>query len=213
MPNLEELCKTNLDRRDQAWEKDFHEALKTAQLGVVDSAPQNGPDGWPYLFTKTGPKATEPAEKVISWLAQYGVGLVVNPKDCGPDYVFSYGMLWNFIERGEFITESPHVKPGAVNFEKGQKVLAGPPSEDYLPLYVRGILNQFFKDQGIQEIKVLVMGSEDSHFDLCFSLESLGHPPQSEHRGIAEAISWFLPGHYSIMLASEKDLPPFHSLQ
>jgi hypothetical protein len=40
----------------------------------------------------------------------------------------------------------------------------------------------------------------------------LGNPPTKEHQGIAEAISWFLPPHYSIVLISETGLPPFAAL-
>jgi hypothetical protein len=61
-------------------------------------------------------------------------------------------------------------------------------------------------------MRVLVMGPNQQQFDFCFSMESLGAPPAQEHRGILEAIAWFLPAHYSLMLVSEKDLPKFESL-
>ena len=54
-----------------------------------------------------------------------------------------------------------------------------------------------------------MISQDNIHFDLCFSLESLGNPPDNEHEGIAEALSWFLPTHYSIVLISEKSLPEF----
>jgi hypothetical protein len=40
----------------------------------------------------------------------------------------------------------------------------------------------------------------------------LGNPPEREHEGIAEAIAWFLPNHYSVVLISEKGLPTFSAL-
>ncbi|HWU44373.1 MAG TPA: hypothetical protein VN132_13070, partial [Bdellovibrio sp.] len=60
--------------------------------------------------------------------------------------------------------------------------------------------------------RILVMSTDRKHYDLAFSLESLGNPPQKEHAGIAEAIGWFLPPHYSIVLVSEKGLPEFVEL-
>ena len=59
---------------------------------------------------------------------------------------------------------------------------------------------------------VLVMSTDGENYDFCFSLESLGNPPEAEHSGIAEAISWFLPPHYSLLLIGEKDLPKFIDL-
>jgi hypothetical protein len=40
----------------------------------------------------------------------------------------------------------------------------------------------------------------------------LKSPPQSEHAGIAEAIAWFLPAHYTVALVSEKSIPGFQPL-
>jgi hypothetical protein len=60
--------------------------------------------------------------------------------------------------------------------------------------------------------RILVMSTDRKHYDLAFSLESLGNPPTKEHQGIAEAITWFLPPHYSVVLVSEKDLPEFIAL-
>jgi len=89
---------------------------------------------------------------------------------------------------------------------------AGPPSPQYLPQYVRNILKEFFRDQGVLMPKILVMSADRKHYDLAISLESLGNPPEKEHQGIAEALSWFLPPHYSIVLVSEKGLPSFVEL-
>ena len=81
-----------------------------------------------------------------------------------------------------------------------------------MPKYVRRILKDFFMDQGLLNVKVLMISTDNKFFDFAISLESLGNPPQAEHEGIAEAISWFLPPHYSILLISEKNLPAFLDL-
>src|SRR5690606_19086342 len=130
-----------------------------------------------------------------------------------PDFVLTYGMIWNFRETGRFVDESTgDVIPGRTEFLQGTKVLAGPPSDKYLPPYVRAIMREFFKQQGKAEVKILVLSEDQKHYDLCFSLESLGSPPRHEHHGILEAISWFLPAHHSLVLASEAGLPQFHPL-
>jgi hypothetical protein len=77
---------------------------------------------------------------------------------------------------------------------------------------VRKILAEFFRDQGVLQAKILVIGTAENTYDLVFSSESLGSPKDSEHKGVLEAISWFLPPHYSIVLASEVGLPAFVTL-
>ncbi|MGZ3771763.1 MAG: hypothetical protein ACXVCA_14500, partial [Bdellovibrio sp.] len=179
---------------------------------LLHDAPQKGPDGWPYLLVETSADATEPANKVMQWLALKGVGLVVNPLKGYPDYVFTYGMLWHFKETGLFYRPAAEAPVGTMEIAEGGKLHAGAPAPHYLPQYVRNILKEFFRDQGVHNPRILVMSSDRKHYDLAFSLESLGNPAVKEHQGIAEAISWFLPPHYSVVLVSEKGLPPFGDL-
>ncbi|XGC80693.1 hypothetical protein ACES2L_15315 [Bdellovibrio bacteriovorus] len=200
------------EKRDHQWEIDFFMAVTAGNLKLLHEAPQKGPDNWPYLLAETAPDATEPANKIMQWLALKGVGLVVNPRKEYPDYVFTYGMLWHFKETGLFYRTADESPVGTLELNEGQKLHAGPPAPHYLPQYVRNILKEFFRDQGVHMPKILVMSMDRKHYDLAFSLESLGNPPTREHQGIAEAISWFLPPHYSVVLVSEKGLPAFVDL-
>ncbi|UOF00585.1 hypothetical protein [Bdellovibrio reynosensis] len=200
------------EKRDHQWEIDFFMAVTKGNLKLLHDAPQKGPDNWPYLLAETGPDATESANKIMQWTALKGVGLVVNPRKDYPDYVFTYGMLWHFKETGLFYRTAEESPVGTLELQEGQKLHAGPPAPHYLPQYVRNILKEFFRDQGVHRPKILVMSMDRKHYDLAFSLESLGNPPTREHQGIAEAISWFLPPHYSVALVSEKGLPAFVDL-
>ncbi len=210
--DLHHICTQPDSLRDEEWERTLTTALPEATLKLESMTPQTGPDGWPYIYASTAPGSSEPSTRILDWLSTRGIGLVLNAHKTAPDYIFTYGMIWNFRETGMFITPAPDAHGGVVHFEKGEKVMAGPPSKEYLPPYVRDILFQFFKDQGVESPKVLVISKDRKNYDLCFSLESLGEPEEAEHAGIAEALSWFLPTHYSIMLASEKGLPKFHEL-
>ena len=209
--------------RNFSWDEKFFKLLSQSDVELMTEEPQQGPDSWPYILVQTidGKKssntdyAQEPAQKIFHWLSTRGVGLVVNPtRNPYPDYVFSYGMIWNFRETGYFLR--PDLVPA--NAQQAQadyeshKMTTGIPTEQYLPLYVRKVLKDFFRDQMVLNPKVLMISTDDKNFDLCFSLESIGNPPDSEHAGIAEAIAWFLPTHYSIVLISEKNLPDFVSL-
>lgn len=197
-------------KRDGNWEKNFFEVFVSSLIDIGEGASKLGPDQWPYLFARSSPAAKEPVIKVLGWLSQRGIGLVLNGEKPVPDYIFTYGMIWNFVQHGQFLTPiSPETKSKTVDFAAGQKIMAGPPSDDYLPSFVRSILKHFFVDQGILSPKILVTSPNQKDFDLCFSLESLGSPVESEHEGILEAVSWFLPAHYSLVLVSEKGLPGF----
>lgn len=200
------------EKRDQNWENSFFVALTQGQLKLLSPDPRSGPDGWPYLLAETSSDATEPAQKILQWLATRGTGLVINPQKEYPDYVFSYGMIWYFCETGLFYSPQESVSTGAFELNNGAGLHAGEPTPQYLPAYVRSILRDFFRDQGMLMPRILVISADRKHYDLAFSLESLGNPPQKEHQGIAEALSWFLPPHYSVVLVSEKGLPAFVNL-
>lgn len=200
------------EKRDVQWEYDFLNAFPQSKLQVLSPEPQLGPDGWPYLMVATGAEAAEPALKIIPWLAQRGIGLAVNPGKEYPDFVFNYGMLWNFKEKGQFIQSGAGAPVGPVEFKTGEGILSGEPTKDYLPDYVRAILRDFFRDQGLHQVKIAVVSADRVTYDLVFSLESLGNPPEKEHAGIAEALAWFLPNHYSVMLLSETSIPGFVNL-
>ena len=209
---LQELVNVPDEARDHQWETDFFRAITQGNLKLVHEAPQKGPDGWPYLLGEVTSDATEPANKIMQWLALKGVGLVINPRKDYPDYVFTYGMLWHFKETGLFYRTADEAPVGTVELSKGQGLHAGPPTPSYLPQYVRNILKQFFLDQNVLRPRILVMSTDRKNYDLAFSLESLGNPPTKEHQGVLEAISWFLPPHYSIVLVSEIGLPAFSDL-
>lgn len=198
--------------RNEEWEKAFFQSFADAKVDIESETPKTGPDGWPYLLVKSSAQAKEPVRKIIEWLSERGIGLALNAHKNAPDYVFTYGMLWNFRVRGEFMTPTVDAKSGPVEIIHDQKLWVGAPSEQFLPLYVRKILSEFFKQQGQESVRIAMVSPDQKHYDLCFSLESLGQPDKLEHRGLLEAISWFMPAHYSLALLSEKQVPGFSIL-
>ena len=207
---FEKLISQNETQRDEQWEMDFLKKFTEQNLSLSSQDPQTGPDGWPYLLVKTG-KGTEPCLKLLEWLSERGIGMVLNVHKQLPDYVFTYGMIWGYREYGKFLSIDDNTPSLQVEFKEGAEPLMGAPSEQYLPEYVRVILRQFFKDQELEKVKVLVV-HEEEQTDLYFSLESLGNPQESEHEGVAEAISWFLPVNYSIVFTAEENFSQFYDL-
>lgn len=198
-------------QRDEAWERRFLELLPNALVNVIHSEPRTGPDSWPYLFVEVSETSDEPAVRVLEWLSERGIGMAINPMKAIPDYVLSYGMIWNFRVRSAFLTDVSD--SGAKEFVvTGHQIYVAPPTEEYLPKYVREILRAFFEDQKVLSPRVTLISQDKVVYDIAFSVESLGNPPEHEHPGISEAISWFLPAHFGIVLLSEKKVSGFIDL-
>ncbi|MGZ3722187.1 MAG: hypothetical protein ACXVA9_04605, partial [Bdellovibrionales bacterium] len=172
------------------------------------------PDGWPYLFARTGPEGTEPIPQVVQWLAARGIGLVINAHKMLPDYIFPYGMIWNYVETGRFLqpeTEKP--RTGEAVCQEGRKLIMGAPTDKYLPPYVREVLRHFLSALGFTHPRILVISTPDfKEVDLMFSTESLDNLPKAQHRILADRLAWFLPLHYTLVLGSEEGFPPFGPL-
>jgi len=213
MTDLKKLCSTPEFHRDSKWEEEFLTQFAQSKVKVLDNKITSGPDGWPYLALSTQGDATDSVVSVIDWACSQGVGLVLNPNKELPDYLFTFGMLWNFLEKGSFFTEIALDQKGdQLQMNSGEKIFVGPPSTEYLPDYVIEVLVEFFRQQKVEEPKVLMVSQDGIDYDLCFSLESMGNPPAEEHEGILAALSWFLPNNYSLVLISEEGLPDFYLL-
>jgi hypothetical protein len=198
-------------KRDEAWERRFLDLLPSALVNVIHQEPRTGPDSWPYLFVEVSESSDEPAVRVLEWLSERGIGMAINPMKAIPDYVLSYGMIWNYRVRGRFLTDV--ADSGAKELiVTGNQIYIAPPTEDYLPKYVREILRTFFEDQKVLSPRVTLISQDKLVYDIAFSVESLGSPPEKEHSGISEAISWFLPAHFGIVLVSEKKVSGFVEL-
>ena len=203
---INDLVRQPDEARDGEWEKAFFQSIIESRLTILDEAPQMGPDGWPYLQVSTDPSGEEPGYRLMEWLATRGIGLVVNPVKSYPDYVFTYGMIWNYKERGQFLSPlSEEIDSGPLSYEAGEEVVAGAPTDEYLPKYVRQVIGEFLGQQGIRSPKIIMLGKDAKNLELCFSLESLGNPKAEEHQGVAEALAWFLPAHYC--WPQKKDFP------
>jgi len=215
---LADHLKVKEEDRDRNWDEKFFKLIAESSLSLLTQDPQQGPDGWPYLIAETVENNqvavnVDSAQKIFHWLATKGIGLVVNPRRTPyPDYVFSYGMIWSFRETGYFIKFHDLNPSGPLEINENTSIKTGPPSLEYLPQYVRNVMKDFFRDQNVFEAKVLMISTDGKNYDLCFSSESLGNPAVDDHKVFLEAVSWFLPPHYTLGIISEKGLPEFTPL-
>jgi hypothetical protein len=212
--------------RDVQWEMNFLKIFPHSKVTLMAQAPQGGPDQFPYMFIEIKEDSAEPALDVLKWISQNGVGLAVNPTKNYPDFVLTYGMIWNYFRSGQFL-ENPvareHVHGPNCNHRhddakdsapqnESVELYVGSPSEGYLPPPVRAVLKEFLKQQGVMAPKITMVSKDKVNFDLCFSIESFGSPKAEEHEGILQGLSWFLPAHYSLAFVSELGLPSFEEL-
>ena len=233
---LRGLLDVKIEMRDEKWEDDFLSHSAQGHFRLLRPDPITGPDGWPYLLVETdlgkklilslteaGPGAgsqnenpAEPAINILSWLSTRGIGLVINPTGEIPDFVISYGMIWNYRERGQFISRQEHVQSMQAHAESidiGRLKFFEKNISKMLPDYARKVIRDFFADQGLFAVKVLLVKEEETQpFNLAFSFESMGSPKQEELSGVGEAIAWFLPSHYPILIMSETAIPHFELL-
>jgi len=224
--DLLEIFKTPIELRPDHWEDVVLKALPSRLYHLLDQTAAQGPDGWPYLrvgfvessgvsasgSTQTGESATQ----LFEWLSARGIGLWVDPLNSNTadtSYLITYGMVLNFCLNGELkLKDSSAPLAEEFTLDGGAPIHCGPPSHEYLPKTAQKILRAFLQDQGVLMPKILMISENKKDYDLCFSLESLGSPPKTEHQGILEAISWFLPTHYRLALISEQGLPRFFTL-
>jgi hypothetical protein len=175
-------------QRDSQWELNFLDGILQTKVELTSDLPEGGPDGWPYLKVKTSSEeqGTEPFANLVQWCAKRGIGLAVNTHKMVPDYVFTYGMLWNFLETGRFVLPLTAGQAGQVTF--GEGVIIGAPTEKYLPRYVRHVLREFLTAQGFAEPKILVATTKDfKQTDLVFSNESLNNLAAKDQKVVAQA--------------------------
>lgn len=206
--DLNQILTVKSKLRDGDWENRFLEALQAGQIRVLSQDPQMGPEGFPYLLTTTyGDQGQEPFQRVAHWCADAGVGIVLNPTEDGEDYLFTFGMLWNYKYRGEFYSFWSH-DDSAIN---AGGMVVRKITDVFWPEKPRRIFKEFLAQQNIFTPKA-VLFSKDAKSDpeLGISLESLGNPPEREHKGILEAFSWFFPRHYSLLLVPEAEVGAKH---
>lgn len=201
MKSLSEYLNTNSGLRDNQWEEDLLKVFIYSKVYIVDDAIQIGPDGWPYLYLTDDKSKTHVSEDsavhILQWAYENGVGLVINADKERPDYVFHYGMIWNFVHNQFF------VKNVSLEFDKNASIYVAQISEDIIPKHALDFIKEYIKSAGIDEPRGALISRDKLQYDFALSIESLGNPPKEEHEGIARGIGWFLPNHIPATLIYE----------
>jgi hypothetical protein len=201
MSLLTELCDYPISRRDLSWEKSLSRGFLESEVFLVEDQPFQGPDGFSYMHISSEKGSPVEKDDFLTWCFESGMGLVLNLKDKkAPDYVFNYGMVWNYLLRGKFINEVPKMK------EEGDDLYVHKIEEGYLPKDVRKVIKSFLEMNKIDDVKIsLVSGGDGTPYELMWLFPKLKVENETDKTSLLEAIAWFLPLDYRLAWADSED--------
>jgi hypothetical protein len=204
------LLQTPPDQRDDAWRTAFLQAIPNAALAPGSPQLVQGPDGFPYAALQTPERGqTFTSYSLLSVLQQVtetGVGLVLNPQNDIPDWVFSYGDLLELRLRGELRLHYPAERPQE-DVTPGEEVMVGQPSESYLPAYARRVLDAHLKRVGVPEpVALLMFRPSENANTLVFPFTPEEFGSEEVLRDVLASVGWFLPRDYVVAALNHPDL-------
>lgn len=204
MQNLKTICEMPVSKRDVKWEAKLFDAVADHPIFLVEDQPFQGPDGFSYMHISSEKGTEINKDDFFKWCFESGVGLVLNLKEKkAPDFVFNYGMIWNFIWRGDFINEVPK------DLKETDQTYVHEVSEGFLPKNVRENIKNFLDMNNVKGAKLtLLSGGDQTAYELLWYFPELQDSDEKDQMALLEAISWFLPLDYRIAWADEleKDL-------
>ncbi len=211
---LNALLELPFEQRDQDWVNSFLETVAEANLKLGQPEVVIASDGFPYVqlesvHTDENFQAFV-INKQLPTLLMQGFGVVVNPQNQQPDWVFSYGDIVNYELNDTFYTEHSIFSHNKENVAIGsdEKVLIGQPSDAILPKYLKNQLREFLKHAGIQTPKVMLIArnpedEQNVKQDLVFNFTPHQFANEEQFQQVGGTIAWFLPKHYSFLFVDE----------
>lgn len=202
MNSIFELLKVEQSKRNLNWEKDFLKSFVEGPLYLVNDEPFLGPDGFSYMELSTQGQEPLNFSHFLEWAVNEGVGIVLNIQEKkSPDYVFTYGMLWNYSYRGSFINEEPETPQASSD----HVILVHEIHEGYFPRIVRDHVDNYLSHNKISGTEVTLLSrGEGTSYELIWYCPVFEKMKESEITEFLRAVSWFLPADYSLGAAQEK---------
>ncbi len=216
---LVDLCSVPHERRDDRWFHEFMENLPLASFRTTEQQVLTGPDGFPYLHLELPEPGVQFQCYVIDnmvydFLLTNGLGVAINPSKEQPDWVLTYGDIFNYAIKKDFYNkDNTYFNTSGENqlvpTEMDNNVMVGQPSEFILPAPARAVMRSFLEYKQVKDPKVLLMttttpeGREAQ--DLVFNLTPGDFASEEAFRATAQQLQWFLPRHYSLAFFGENE--------
>ena len=206
LPTVLSLLQTPDEQRAPDWLAKFYEVV--VDCSFTDDMPQVffGPDHFPYFGLNT-PAENLPFEPycirmILDKLTEDGVGVVINRDGMKAQWVFTYGDLLTLRMFGTFEVAPPVARPKQETIPKGNQVMIGQPSEEFLPGYARKVLRNYLQRMmAISEPGVFLLsrpGGTPAQ-ELVFSVFPENFETPDTFQGAMKALRWFLPRHYGVV--------------
>jgi len=203
-----QILSTPTSKRNTDWEKSFLKTFPTFDLYLKSDEPFQGPDAFSYMdvTTEKTPQKIK-LEDFLAWCGHAGVGIVLNLKsNKTPDYVFNYGMIWNYLLRKTFINSDSK----KTNIEDVKTLLVHKILEGYLPQYVRQNISDFLVANKIEGAKIgLISKGDNTPYEILWYFPKNQDLSEEDEKTLLESISWFLPLDYNVAMVM-KDDPSLH---
>lgn len=201
MENLKTICEMPAFKRGLKWEEKLFDAVADFPIFLVEDQPFQGPDGFSYMHISSGSGTEINKDDFFKWCFESGVGLVLNLKDKkAPDFVFNYGMVWNFLWRGAFVNEVPK------DLKESEDTYVHELTENFLPKEVRSVIRNFLEMNEVKDPQLsLVSGGGKTAYEILWYLPELQENDEKDQMSLLEAISWFLPLDYRLAWAENCD--------
>lgn len=205
--NLQSLMDTPTPKRDALWEQNLLEIFADSSMFMKHDEPFQGPDGYSYVAVSSvndENKESVDIKDLLNWCYETGVGLVLNLKEKkSPDYVFTNGMIWNYLLRGSFVNEIKKDQEKQNN-QVQDKILVHEIAEGFLPKVVRNNIKEFLNTNGFKDIKIsLLSGGQDTDYQIIWYSKDFSTFDEKTGITLLESLAWFLPGDYNMGLSKE----------
>jgi hypothetical protein len=208
------LFETPRDARDDGWRARFLDAIVDASMAAPERQVMQGPDGFPYFVLERPPigQAFTPfcVSHVLEHCTDRGFGIVVDPTERGPEWVFTYGDLFGLRAYGSFEGDpadrnAPRAPAGPDVLQKDTQVMIGAPSDAILPPWARPVIAAFIKQAAnVAEPRVLLMMESGSPTrNLVFNIHPENFPSRAAFERVMNALGWFMPANRACVAVSQ----------
>lgn len=207
---LGELFAVPREKRDDAWRRQFYQAVDDASLMSFTPQVAAGPDQFPYFqMAMPDPGAFTPfcVTHLLDYLLENGFGIAIfgdSSRAQGPEWVFTYGELVSYRLYGDFDGDPAELARTASAPKGGHhSVLVAAPSESYFPSYARRALGTYAKR--VIQIATPKIGLIDDpqvtpSRSLMLNLTLAAyHGDEKKLTAAMHYLSWFLPRTYRIV--------------
>lgn len=200
--------------RDDRWHIDFFAAAWNASIALPSPEAFIGPDGFPYLrldIPAAGPFDSNALANVAGPCVEAGIGaaLFATPDAADPFYVLPMGVLESLLHYGDWRGDPQDLAEqgatpaqGSVTLDRGQQVMTGSPSADYLPAAAARALHRWLVRRGLAEPRVQLMVSPAMRptRTLVVNVRRDAFRDDAEAADFSQRVLWHLPPSRSITL-------------